>query len=1444
MKIQVSIRAFKIIILIFFLWFWNKPSICELNYHYRYLTIDEGLPQNTVHAIMQDHVGFMWFGTGNGLSRFDGYNFVNFRSPDIPSNMVNALVQTRDNYLWIGTSEGLACLDYNKEIITKVELLQGLASVNIASLYLDHKGDLWVGTVGYGVFRYPAKENNNGQWFHFDIAEDDIFANTVNCFLQKKDGSILIGTNTGIFVYDERKETVYPFDYPSLGTASVLSLFESLEGDLWIGSTFNGAFVYNVATGRDEWYNYSPVSDHGLSHNRVNHINQDEEGTIYLSTLGGIDIYQPHTNSFISLPYKTLTDFSLNSIFVNLTYIDNQGNVWIGTEKGGVNYFSLYQKSFNFLTHDDTDQNSLSESTVNSIFADDDILWIGTAGGGLNKYLRQEKKIVHFRYDPVDDNSISSDYVTQILKISTGDLWIGTWGGGICKMHADGSFSRFIPAVANPQTNNENSFVSSLLYDDRGYLFIGTEGGLGIMDLHTEKFIIIDPAHNALAHIKEIGVLIKDSNNNIWAGTRNGLFKFSSESLDLDYDALYPERNLSVFRKNSRRNLPAELPGNFVSALLEDDNGNLWVGTHGDGLARFVKEGENILHIDYFTMSEGLSNNVIYSIEQDNFGYIWVSTDYGLSRINPSSSEIDIFFTDDGLLSNQFYWSASTKSASGELFFGNISGLNFFYPHLFPKYTYQPEVVLTGLRIYGEPIGVGTKRHGHDILDLSFSLSDEISLSYKDNMFSLEFSALDYFHPNKIRYSYRLEGVDREWINLSSDQRLASYSNLKGGKYLFRVKSTNSEGLWSNFERNLWITIRPPFWQTTWFLIGLLISIISGTIFYIRHHTKRLLLEKIKLSRMVSERTSQIESQNMQMREQALELQRVNRSLQKRKELIEGQKLELEDKNSEIILQRDQLISLNKEIESINQSRMKFFTNISHEFRTPLSLIISPVERLLKEIHLPGKAHEILMTVQRNARRLNILIDQLLQFRKIETGNFKTCIAHANFVAYVKEVFHAFDFVAQQRDIQYDFYNVMVDPMCWFDAEKVENILYNLLSNAFKYTPEGGNIKVVVGEQVLNSNGKIMSSLCIEVIDSGIGISDKQVERIFERFYQAGNGHGTRGFGIGLSLTRELVEALHGTIMLSKNENKGSHFIVTLPRNKEDLSGSEIIETPVFDNDELNVRVQALADNLLEIDYSWDGNKEEDKSKNKILVVEDNKELALFIANSLSDDYLVLVAENGKHGYETAKKEMPDIIISDVMMPEMDGIEMCRQIKNNLYTSHIPVIMLSAKALLDDQLYGIETGADDYISKPFNLDILYAKVKNMIEMRRKLRIMYAGSDELRPGHGKSETLDEKFLTRAYDILESSFANPEFNVEMFSKQMFVSRSLLYKKLKVLVDFSPNDFITIYRLKKSLPLLSSADMSINEVAYSVGFNDPKYFSRVFKKFYKKSPSEYFS
>ena len=1425
-----------ILIVIFFIISFSN-SYGKVNYHFQHYTIEEGLPQNTVHDIIKDSDGWMWFATGNGLARFDGYRFDVYHKPDLPSNLVNAVVESNDNSIWIGTSQGLAYFDKISEKIYSFDLgKKDNKYLHITSLFVDEKENIWVGTLGEGLFIISKNSDEGYDISNLTTVNSDLTGNNVYSFCQLKDSRVLIGTNHGISTYDFQNNSLYPFIFGDLDEATVFSIYESLEGDLWVG-TYNGVWLFNAVTGRDEWFFHDPYSPNSLNHGRVNHITQDFRGTIYLGSLGGVNLYQPQINAFSSLPIKDNIEFSLNSMFINVVYPDDNGNVWIGTEKGGVNRFNLYQKPFNHIVRPQNSDVTQTNNTINSILPDNDILWVGTAGEGLNKIDRKNNKSDFFEYNPLDDSSIPGNYVTSLIKDNAGSLWLGTWGGGISKMLANGKFRRFIPLVSDEENNFVNTFVSTfLLVDD--LLFVGTEGGLALLDTKTEEFLELD-IHSPIAQIREIGWIIKDKDDYIWIASRNGLYYFHKSNLNSSFDVMNPESFVARVKEKSPNN--SGLSGNYITTIFEDNDGALWVGTYGDGLTKLTKKPDNQFEFEYFTINDGLCNNVIYSIQQDKSGFIWASTEHGLSRINPEKGTIENFFSNDGLVNDQFYWSASAMSEQGELFFGSINGVNHFFPSSFPLYPENIEVTITKLQALNETVKVGEKRNNKVVLNQAISKTDEISLSYLDNVFSLEFSALDYFGSDKIKYSYMLEGVDRDWVYVSHDQRTATYTNLKGGVYKFKVRATLDKDFTNAKIKSITIQVRPPFWKTKWFVFIIMALTALIAIFYIRHHTRRLTLEKLRLEQMVKERTKKIEEQNRNMKIQSDELQKANDRLKRRGDLIEGQKRELEEKNEEILEQRDRVIELNREIEDITQNRMRFFTNISHEFRTPLTLIISPLDRLLKEVELPELALDMIEVIKRNANRLNVLIDQLLMFRKIETGSLNVKITKVQIDKFVTDVYKAFEVLANERKIKFTLDAEKSPKEGWVDIEKTENILYNILSNAFKFTPDDGEISITLLQKSYLKNGVSSNRLVIEVSDTGIGIDKEEVDKVFNRYYRLHNSTNTKGSGIGLSLTKELMDALGGEIRLKESVTQtGTSFELILPFQKDDFRNAEIIEEINYNLEELESKVELIRDES-SVDASFNQVDEVDSEDPSVLLVEDNRELSLFIANSLSADYRILTAADGKEGYELAKKHSPDVIITDVMMPVMNGIEMCKNIKSNIYTSHIPVIMLSAKALVENQIEGVEVGAIDYIPKPFNLELLRAKLNNIVETKKRMREMFSSDTEVETTNDLSP-IDEEFIKKSYEVLEQNYLNPNFNVELFSEMMFVSRSLLYKKLKALLDLSPNDFITIYRLKKSLPLLSSKTMSINEVAYSIGFNDPKYFSRVFKKFYKKTPSEY--
>lgn len=1413
-------------------------------YHVNYITNDDGLPQNTVNDILIDPYGFIWFGTGNGLARYDGYSFQIYGKDQLPSNLIKSLDATSDGYLWVGTNKGLACVNLVSDSVSVFSLAANSFEVGINDILVDSADNVWIGTLSDGLYQLK-KENGKYNVYHYSVLVNKVQNPSINA-LEMIDQNILLGgTSQGLFTIDIEsgisvRNDWLSIDYPG-AVMDVRSLYyNKSEGELWIG-TFFGLMKFDLQNRSGQWYFPNNENEQSLVHGTVNDIVSDQFGTIYIGTLGGLEIYDPNRNGFIHFPQTGPEDFKLNNSFVKSLLADDKGNIWIGTEKGGVNHFNLFQKSFYFFTHDVENENSLSEGPVNSILLDDEHLWVGTAGGGLTRINRESNRFTHFRYDPEDPTSLSSNFVSALVKDDRGQLWVGTWGAGINKMRRDGSFKRFISEDGEDQAPQYNVFVSSFWYDKRGFLLVGTEGQLAVVDLSSEKIVVLDSG--PLANITEVGCLLKDRSDHYWIGTRNGLFRFPSSMIESTGVITARDNMVQAFYSNQERDSLGSLAGDYVISLYEDSEGNVWVGTYSDGVSCIQKTKSGEWQFTNYNTDKGLCNNVVYGILEDQNGSIWMSTDHGLSRFDKESKTFFNYYREDGLLSNQFYWSAACRSKEGYLYFGNINGLNYFNPRGFPDYPFQPKVFISGLRIFNKLVKTGEVRHNKTVIEKNIYHTDLVSLSYRDNVITFEFTALDYFHPQKIKYAYKLEGVDKQWVEVGSHQRFANYINLGGGTYYFRVKATNSDGEWNSPEKVITLIVRPPFWQTLWFKLLLLLSIVILSVVYSRHHTRRLRIQKRTLENMVKERTRQIEHQKDQLSIQAQELAKSNKILEHRQKLIEGQKNELEAKNRQILEQRDRLIELNKKVKAINQSRLRFFTNVSHEFRTPLTLILAALEKLMEDSSLPEAAHRSLKTIEKNSRRLLVLINQILTFRKIESEKLAVKVARGNLSAFLNEIYHAFDGLALDHNIKYiSHIEIPTEEYFWYDGEKLENIIYNLLSNAFKFTPTGG--EVLFNARVEREND--VSILRIRISDSGPGIPTTEFNKIFERFYR---GHDSepiaKGSGIGLALTKELTEALHGQIWVENRSEGGASFVVKLPCDYQSFFEDEKEEgrpVPVL-SDELLEKVRVIRDEMSgkndyeKVEESLEGNE------SAILVVEDDRELGALIKDALSSSYRVLEAFNGKEAYEMAKNYSVDLIVSDIMMPVMDGIELCHQIKNNLYTSHIPIILLSARALIEHQLEGLQSGADDYISKPFSMKLLKARVDNLIENRKKLRLLFDKKNPQAQIEASSfSPIDQQFLERAYKIMEENYTKADFKVETFASLMFVSRSLLYKKLKALAGLSPNDFITVFRLKKSLDYLSNGLASVNEVAYKIGFNDPKYFSRVFKKFYHETPSEY--
>ncbi|MBN2611463.1 MAG: response regulator [Bacteroidales bacterium] len=1447
---------------------------------FRHYTANEGLSQNMVDCILKDSKGFIWIGTWNGLNRFDGYNFTYFKQNQndknsVSNNFIYALAEDRFGNIWVGTSSGLNVYLYDENRFIAYyhnnSDSQTISSDRINAIIEDSNGEIWLGTSnGADKLTILDKSGTIGTIRHFRYDEDQLntlAGKNVLSIYEDGDGDIWFGTDNGLTRYIRGQERFITYrdsstDPFSLSENTVHAVFKDKEGYVWVGTNY-GLSRLDLSTGRFVSYIHNSDNPRSLVHNAVYSIAEDLKENLIIGTLGGLGFYNRVTDDFTNYKQQLTSSYGLNNDFINCIYPDRAGNVWIGTERGGINLYSIYQKNFEFLEHEPGNNNSLSHKTVNSVWEDEENIWIGTAGGGLNKYNKKDDKFNRYRVVAGNPNSLASDFITSIFRDNMGNLWIGSWGGGLHRLTPrntnKGIFEHFRQSADAHSLIND--YVSTIIQDKWGNLWVGTLGGLDRYDYETGIFEHVSKAINGKT-VNQVGCLQFDGDGNLWAGTIQGLFKI----MPVQGEQVDPGKcKLKYFV-----NQPGEsssLSGNYVISICLDSDSNLWFGTYGNGLNKLIKDpftGEE--YFVNFNESHGLADNIVYGILEDNYGRLWLSTDNGLSRFNPKTGTFRNYYTSDGLQSNQFYWSAHHKNKDGKLFFGSMNGLNAFYPNKINESKSFPNTIITDLKIYNETVDVGREYNGRKVLSKCITSTHEIVLSYKLREFSFEFSALDFDQPEKVRYAYKMVNFDEHWTEVPANRRFATYTNLKGGDYTFMVKAINKDGLSDELPYRLAIRIIPPFWETWWFRIIAVMTLVFMVLGYVRYRIYALRAQKKKLEQQVKERTAKIEEQKEELMSQAEHLLETNNQLEQRQELIEGQKRQLEKQNREILEQRDRLVELNKKVQQINQQQLKFFTHISHEFRTPLTLISTPLEQIIHDMKDNNTLKGKLLSVLKNTQRLLHLINQLMEIRKVETGKIELRTMKRDIVKFVKNISQSFVSLANQRGIDFTVSSEMKSAEMYFDTDKVENIIYNILSNAFKYTPEKGSIELymslsdgnITGNEAFSvvdkhhyKNLEINKYVEITIADNGAGIEPGHIKDIFRRFYRVSSqlNYNIKGTGIGLFLVKEMVKAHKGLLYVKSTPGKGSAFSVFIPVDNNYLSPQEIINgTDTEESLRTDANVKFLTKQF-ENGRPFEPESNilagiEKNSKPILLIVDDDQELRSYTSEYLNRSFNIIQATNGLEGLKMANTHQPEMIISDIMMPEMDGLELCNHIKNEISTSHIPLILLTARSEVEDFIDGLESGADDYIPKPFNIRILEAKIKSLIENRKRLRTLFGQSLVPVPKEITTTRIDEQFLQRTIKIVEDNMNNPEFSVQKLAAEMCVSRSLLHKKLTAIADLSANDFITSMRLKKAAMMLHQGDYNISEIAFEVGFNDPKYFSRCFKKHFGMSPSEYVS
>ncbi len=1357
------------------------PQYQHINFEH--ITVEQGLSSNRVTSILQDSQGFMWFGTENGLHKYDGYTFTIYKpDPGNPGSISHVFIYSifkdaRED-LWIGTyGGGLNKFDRDKEKFIRYQndpndpysLSNDFVSA-ICQSPADSGKALWIGTRWGGLNKLDLETGRFHHYLTEQGAIPEVITNSILSICCDKKGALWIGTEaSGLISLDPQTEkyvhySADPLDKSGLSDNKIRIVFTDKSNNIWIG-TEAGLNKFDQNTHEFSRYIKSTGNGNSMSHNQVLAILEDRQANLWIGTFNGLNLFSKNTSEIIRFNSDQHKPNSISHDYITKIYEDQSGLLWIATH-GGINRINPAAKKFNHIRIELEDSDEASINSVRCIqedLEDSKILWLGTCGSGLIRYNRNSKEFEQV-YGKNETVFVRSLYQHPNFP---GSIWIATWGSGLIRIDKSlNQASRKVFWFDNSEFKDANH-ISTIFPLSKNKVLLGTGIGLYQFDLVTGEHIGLTPRAgdpNSLSH-PNVTTVCRDRSGRLWVGTYGGgLNKLIPPPGETD---LKNTAAKFIHYKNNPDE-PRSLSSNTVTLIHETQNGIIWVGTLDGGLNKLVpaKHGDSDKVTEGFiryTEKDGLPSNAILGVLEDNSGNLWISTKNGLSMFDPVDGSFHNFDKCDGLQSNEFNRFAYFKNDRGEFFFGGINGFNHFIPAKINKNPVLPKVVITDFQIFNKSV----KPAPAGDLNKPVPETDEIILTHDQSVFTFEFAALEYTNSARNRYAYKMEGIDPDWIYTDASRRFATYTHLDPGEYLFRVRASNNDGVWNKEGTSVRIIIAPPWWRTTiayliYFLAGI------GLIYSLRRY--ELNRQKLKYD------------------------------------------LELEHIETE-------------KFKEVDRMKSRFFANISHEFRTPLTLITGPVERLLNQVE-GEKIKEDLARIKDNAHRMNNLVDMYLDLSRLESGNLTLQKEELDILHSVKNVIASFKSLAESARLKLVFETNVGSAICNVDKEKFELVLINLLSNAIKFTPPEGTLKICInaapGDKLLK----------ISFTDTGIGIPDNELDNIFDMYYQVENEINKRisGTGIGLAMVQELILLHAGEISAESILGKGSIFTITLPAIRVRKVISEEIITSAG-------RMEAMA--AVSEKYNPEINRPD---QGLILIVEDDHQMLDYINSHVAEYYHTKLASSGQDGFESALLWNPALIISDVMMPEMNGYELCKKLKNDFRTSHIPVILLTARTGDPDMLRGLEEGADNYLKKPFKANELLTRINNLIENRQRLHRKFQTDQRMDLRELNITSTDESFLEKCYQIVENQLSNPAYSVDQFAGDLAISRVQLHRKLKALTGLSAGHFIKIIRLKKAAVLLEIDTGNISEIAYDCGFSNPSYFAKSFKATYNLSPTQY--
>jgi len=1404
------------ILIIFFLNLMSFLSGQTQQIKFERFGFKQGLYDSEFGNVIQDRNGFIWTGSSR-VYKFDGYKFKTIeKSPGnkvYPADTltgVKVMFEDSLGLIWIVSESGTVLMNpEDDKSIRLMDTYQCTDSINADStiglytmklsancfwiwsrvglLRLTYKKGIPESTMKEKIFNKKFKEIidvdtfniplKNNEWIHI------VFADSWN--------NTWLGTEYGLYFMRNGTRSFELVDYDEKGKCKlpdtdVEFMVQEDENSFIIGSWYG---LYRMSNVKNALMSKNPDKSLLEFHRERLFINastlfKDRNNNIYAVSYKNIFLVKRDVKnakySFIPL-YKNNSrkDGDRFNQASNIMQ-DQNGTIWLDQEFNGLLKFNM--DNLKFINYENIFSGVNDPEKMSTFLFEDSQgnLWTG----GNRIYKIRPGSLKTFSYKPSTTN-----FLVCMSEIKPDIFWIGRFRG-VSEFNARTGMV-YDPFPANMEASlYRGGWVFDMLKDGE-LMYICTEGGLFVYDFSTRKLHLF----NVDQHPGHFNSIVKSNDGSIWTltGGMKRLYRLNYNQRD---------ERMSFIPINDNNLSLQNLLNSINSNLFADSDGFLWVG-NDNNYGNLHRVNPITGEIKSYNLNRQQKYAQISSINEDSHHNLWIGTSSGLTRFNRLTGEVKVFTEDDGLPLNIHTLHSVIKSKNGRLFFGGKSGFYSFDPDSVKINNSIPRIVITDFRLFNKSVYPNSL--DNDILKKDIVFTKLIELNYNQNDVTFEFAALDFTKPTENKYAYKLEGYKNEWVNTDAENRVATYTNLSPGTYTFIVKGSNNDGVWNEEGTSLRIILHKPWYGTIVACIIYVLLFACAMGGFILWRLSALKKEKSKLENQVQERTHEIEIQK-----------------------------------EEILAQRNMVEEQNKQIIELDQLRTRFFTNISHEFRTPLALIQSPVEELLEDPRLNEKAQKKLSMVRRNAGRLLTLVNQLLDISKMDGSSMKLELVEGDVMKHLNGLVKSFTSMAELKSIIYE--NRLTDEVfsTWYDPDKLEKIAVNLLSNAFKFTPEGGNIIFRAGYIKSNDPG-ISDYLEFSVTDTGTGISEAHLEKIFDRFYQVESsvkkeGGGT---GIGLSLARDMARMMHGDILVRSELCKGSVFTVKLPLGKDFLNSREFI---------ILKKIPSAYSLQPDLDYSsYEAlntiEVESPASDNPILViVEDNMDIRMQLRDNLSESYQIIEAIDGIAGFRKATEIIPDLIITDIMMPRMDGSEMCHKLKNDERTSHIPVIMLTAKVTQNDKINGYHTGADDYIPKPFLMEELKARIANLLLQRQKLRERYSREVKLEPTDILITPLDEKFLKRAVEIVEKHIIEEDFDLVKFRAEMNMSRSTLSRKLHALTGESPTDFIRNIRLKRAADLLKKKFGNVTQVSFEVGFSNLSYFNKSFRKFYGFTPTEY--